>query len=344
MNQRMALIHPQLTYEGFEEADLIIEAAFESMTLKREIFGAINKIAKPDCVLATNTSTLDIDQIAGSTSRPQMVVGLHFFSPANVMRLVEIVRGAATSKEVLATALAVAKKLGKVGVVVGNCRGFVGNRMMIPYMREAQLLAEDGAAPAQIDKALYEFGMAMGIFAVDDMGGIDVLWRVRQESKHLEIPGIRQPLVHDKLYHMGRLGQKTSAGWYRYDENRQAIPDPEVEALIESTAREAGIKRRPIPDQEIVERCIYTLINEGARILEEGYAQRAADIDVIYLTGYGFPGYRGGPMWYADTVGVKKVYDRICEFRDSVGEWWEPARLLKRMAEEGKAFATLDAK
>jgi 3-hydroxyacyl-CoA dehydrogenase len=344
MDQRMALIHPQLTYEGFDDADLIIEAAFESMALKREIFGAINKIAKPDCVLATNTSTLDIDQIAASTSRPEMVVGLHFFSPANVMRLVEIVRGAATSKEVLATALAVAKKLGKVGVVVGNCRGFVGNRMMIPYMREAQLLAEDGAAPAQIDKALYEFGMAMGIFAVDDMGGIDVLWRVRQESKHLEIPGMRQPLVHDKLYHMGRLGQKTSAGWYRYDENRQAIPDPEVEALIESTAREAGIKRRPIPDQEIVERCLYTLINEGARILEEGYAQRAADIDVIYLTGYGFPGYRGGPMWYADTVGVKNVYERICEFRDSVGEWWEPAPLLKRLAEEGKAFATLDNK
>jgi 3-hydroxyacyl-CoA dehydrogenase len=339
MEQRIGLIHPQLTYEGFEDADLIIEAVFENMGLKREIFATIDKIAEPDCVLATNTSTLNIDEIAASTSRPQMVVGLHFFSPANVMRLVEIVRGAATSKEVLATALSTAKKLGKVGVVVGNCRGFVGNRMMIPYMREAQLLAEEGSTPAQIDKALYDFGMAMGIFAVDDMGGIDVLWRVRQESKHLEKPGMRQPLVHDKLYHMGRLGQKTSAGWYRYDENRQATPDPEVEALIESTAHEAGIKRRQISDQEIVERCMYTLINEGARILEEGYAQRAADVDVIYLTGYGFPAYRGGPMWYADTVGLQKIYDRIRQFRDSVGEWWEPAPLLKRLAEQGKTFA-----
>jgi 3-hydroxyacyl-CoA dehydrogenase len=339
MDQRMALIRPQLTYEGFENADVIIEAVFESMALKRAIFSEIDKIAKPDCVLATNTSTLDIDEIAASTSRPQMVVGLHFFSPAHVMRLVEIVRGKQTSKEVLATALVVAKKLGKVGVVVGNCRGFVGNRMMIPYMREAQLIAEEGATPAQIDKALYDFGMAMGIFAVDDMGGIDVLYRVRQESKHLQKPGERQPLVHDKLYHMGRLGQKSGAGWYKYDEKRQAIPDPEVEALIESTAREAGIQRRAISEQEIIERCIYTLINEGARILEEGYAQRAADIDVIYLTGYGFPGYRGGPMWYADTVGLKKIYERVCEFRAKIGEWWEPAPLLKKLAERGGTFA-----
>ncbi|MBV8847653.1 MAG: enoyl-CoA hydratase/isomerase family protein [Bryobacterales bacterium] len=339
MDHRMALIHPQLGYDGFDDADLIVEAVFENMALKREIFAAIDKIAKPDCVLATNTSTLDIDEIAASTSRPQMVTGLHFFSPAHVMRLVEIVRGKASSKEVLATALAIAKKLGKVGVVVGNCRGFVGNRMMIPYMREAQLLAEDGATPWQIDKALYDFGMAMGIFAVDDMGGIDVLYRVRQEAKHLEKPGRRQPLVHDKLYHMGRLGQKTGAGWYKYDENRQATPDPEVEALIENTAREAGIKRRAISDDEIVERCIYTLINEGARILQEGYAQRAADIDVIYLTGYGFPAYRGGPMWYADTIGLKKIYDRICEFRHTAGEWWEPAPLLKKLAEQGGTFA-----
>ncbi|HEY7338029.1 MAG TPA: 3-hydroxyacyl-CoA dehydrogenase NAD-binding domain-containing protein [Bryobacteraceae bacterium] len=329
MDRRMSLIHPQLSYEGFQDADLILEAVFESMALKKTIFAEIDKIAKPDCILATNTSTLSIDEIAAATSRPRMVVGLHFFSPAHVMRLVEIVRGAATGKPVLATAQAIAKKLGKIGVVVGNCRGFVGNRMMIPYMREAQLLVEDGATPAQVDKALYDFGMAMGIFAVDDMGGIDVLWRVRQESKHLEKPGMRQPLVHDKLYHMGRLGQKTGKGWYLYDENRQPKPDPEVEALIESTAREAGIARRAISDQEIVERCVYTLINEGARILEEGYAQRAADIDVIYLTGYGFPSYRGGPMWYADSVGLRKIYDRILEFRHSVGEWWQPAKLLE---------------
>ena len=331
MDQRMALIHPQLTYDGFEDADLIIEAAFESMALKKQIFQEIDRVAKPDCVLASNTSTLDIDEIASATSRPHMVIGLHFFSPAHVMRLVEIVRGAATSKEVIATSLALAKKLGKVGVVVGNCRGFVGNRMMLPYMREAQLLVEEGATPEQVDRALYDFGMAMGIFAVDDMGGIDLAWRVRQEYKHLDEPGERVPLVLEKLYEMGRYGQKTGAGWYRYDENRKPIPDPQVNALIEKTAREAGIERRKISDQEIIERCIYVLINEGARILEEGYALRAADIDVIYVAGYGFPAYRGGPMWYADTVGLKNVYERV-------RQWWEPAPLLAQLAERGEKF------
>ena len=343
MEQRMARIRPQLSYDGFESADLVLEAVFESMALKKEIFSRVGEIAKADCILATNTSTLDIDQIAAATPRPPMVVGLHFFNPANVMRLLEIVRGAATGKPVLAAALALAKKLGKVGVVVGNCRGFVGNRMMIPYLREAQLLVEEGATPAQVDKALYDFGMAMGPFAVDDLGGIDVLWRVRQEWKHLEKPGLRQPLVHDKLYQMGRLGQKSGKGWYVYDETRRPKPDPEVEALIESAARDAGIARRSISDQEIVERCFYTLINEGARILEEGYAQRAADIDVIYLTGYGFPAYLGGPMWRADTVGLKKILDRILEFRKSVGEWWEPAPLLRKFAERGEMFAAWDA-
>jgi 3-hydroxyacyl-CoA dehydrogenase len=344
MDQRMALIHPQLTYDGFEQADLIIEAAFESMELKKRIFGEIDKIAKSDCVLASNTSTLDIDQIASVTSRPHMVIGLHFFSPANVMRLVEIVRGKATSKEVVATALALAKKLGKVGVVVGNCRGFVGNRMMLPYMREAQLLVEEGATPEQVDRALTNFGMAMGIFAVDDMGGIDLAWRVRQEYKHLEKPGVRMPMVLEKLFHLGRYGQKTGAGWYRYDENRKPIADPEVHALIEKTAQEGGIPRRRISDIEIIERCIYIMINEGARILEEGYALRAADIDVIYLTGYGFPAYRGGPMWYADTVGLKQVRDRTAEFHEKHGEFWEPARLLNKLADEGATFAAWDTK
>ncbi len=272
-----------------------------------------------------------------------MVIGLHFFSPANVMRLVEIVRGKATSKEVVATALALAKKLGKVGVVVGNCWGFVGNRMMLPNMREAQFLVEEGATPEQVDRALTNFGMAMGIFAVDDMGGIDVQWRVRQERKHVEKAGLRTPLVLEKLFHSGRLGQKTGAGWYRYDENRKSTPDPEVHALIEKTAREAGIERRHITDEEIIERCIYIMINEGAKILEEGYALRAADIDVIYLTGYGFPAYRGGPMWYADTVGLKKVRDRIREFHDKHGEFWEPAPLLNKLADQGETFASYDA-
>ena len=246
VEQRIAQIHPQLGYDGFQDADLILEAVFENMTLKKQIFGELDKIAGPQCVLASNTSTLDIDDIASATSRPDRVIGLHFFSPANIMRLVEIVRGAKTSKELVATALALSKKLGKVGVVVGNCWGFVGNRMMIPYMREAQFLVEEGATPAAVDKALYDFGMAMGIFAVDDMGGIDVMWRVRQERKHLDKPGIRKPLMTDKLYEMGRLGQKTAAGWYRYDENRKPIPDAEVEALIRKTAQEAGIPQRSV--------------------------------------------------------------------------------------------------
>jgi 3-hydroxyacyl-CoA dehydrogenase len=338
MDQRMALIHPKLDYAGFEEADIIIEAAFESMEIKKQLFREIDQVAKPDCVLATNTSTLDIDEIAAVTSRPQMVIGTHFFSPAHVMRLVEIVRGKSTAKPVIATAMALAKSLRKVGVVVGNSRGFVGNRMMFPYMREAQFLVEEGATPAQVDRALTNFGMAMGIFAVDDMGGIDLNWRVQQEYKHLVKPGTRQPLMLQKLYELGRYGQKTGRGWYRYDENRKAIPDPEVEALIERTAREAGIVRREITDQEIIERCIYVMINEGAHILEEGHASRASDIDAIYFSGYGFPAWRGGPMWYADTVGLRKICDRIVEFH------WEPAPLLKRLAAEGKTFASFDEK
>jgi 3-hydroxyacyl-CoA dehydrogenase len=342
LEERMALIHPQLDYEDFEQADLIVEAAFENMALKKQIFSELDRIAKPDCVLASNTSTLDIDEIAASTSRPPNVVGLHFFSPANVMRLVEIVRGKATRSEVIATALAVAKKLKKVGVVVGNCHGFVGNRMFLPYMREAQFLVEEGATPEQVDKVLYDWGMAMGIFAVDDMAGIDVGWRVRQEYRQHEKPGFRTPLVLDKLYEMGRLGQKAGKGWYRYDGDRKAVPDPEVNVLIERTARAAGIERRIISDDEILDRCLYVMINEGARILEEGYALRANDIDVIYLTGYGFPAYRGGPMWFADTVGLKKVYQRVSEFHRCHGELWEPAPFLKRLAEEGRTFASLD--
>jgi 3-hydroxyacyl-CoA dehydrogenase len=343
MDQRMALIHPQLTYDGFNQVDLIIEAVFESTPLKKQIFGEIDKIAKPDCVLASNTSTLDIDEIAAATSRPQMVIGLHFFSPAHVMRLVEIVRGKHPSNEVVATSLAIAKKLGKVGVVVGNCRGFVGNRMMLPYMREAQFLVEEGTTPEKVDKALTDFGMAMGIFAVDDMGGIDLAYRVKQEYAYLRKPGERVPLVLDKLFEMGRLGQKRGMGWYRYDETRSPIPDPEVNALIEKTAREAGIARRAVTPEEIIERSIYVMINEGARILEEGHAQRAADIDVIYCTGYGFPGYRGGPMWYADTVGLKKVLARVDDFHKRLGHLWEPAPLLKKLAEEGSSFAEWDA-
>jgi len=339
MQQRIELIRPQLTWDELSSADLIIEAVFEDLALKKQVFAEIDRVAKSSCVLATNTSSLDIDAIAATTSRPHMVLGMHFFSPANVMRLLEIVQGRATGAEVLATALAVAKRLKKAGVVVGNCPGFVGNRMLMPYMREAQFLVEEGATPWAVDRALYDWGMAMGVFAVDDMAGIDVGWRVRQQNREFQNPGARSPLVADKLYEMGRYGQKTGRGWFVYDDNRKPSPDPEVEALIEKTAREAAIERRAIGAEEIVNRCIYALVNEGARILEDGTALRASDIDTIYLTGYGFPIYRGGPMWYADTVGIAQVYARVREFHQCHGDLWAPAPLLERLAAEGGKFA-----
>lgn len=342
MDDRLKLIKPTLTYDGFEQADMVIEAVFEGMALKKQIFGDLDKLCKKGAILASNTSTLSIDEIASATSRPEAVIGTHFFSPANVMRLLELVRGKATSKEVIATCMQLSKKLGKVGVLVGNCRGFVGNRMFGPYRREAQFMMEEGATVDAIDKAMYDYGMAMGPLAVGDLAGLDVGWRIRKEFKHLEKPGVRQPLSEDKLCEMGRYGQKTGAGWYKYDENRKAVIDPEVEANVRKWAAEAGIKQHAISKEEIVDRLIYALVNEGARILEEGFALRAVDIDVIYLTGYGFPAYRGGPMWYADTMGLKKVYARIEEFRQQHGELWEPAPLLKKLAEQGKGFADLD--
>ena len=311
--ERIARISPQLGWEGFEQADIIIEAVFESMALKKQVFAQLDKIARRECILASNTSTLDIDAIAAVTSRPEMVIGTHFFSPANVMRLVEIVRGKATEKPVIATAMALAKTLKKVGVVVRNGFGFVGNRMVFPYMNEAQFLVEEGATPEQVDRALTDFGMAMGPLAMADMSGIDVFWRILQEFP--APPGSKQPEAVDKLYAAGRYGQKTGAGFYIYDENRKPAPDPAVLALIQKA-------HRAISDEEIVERCIYALINEGAKVLEEGIASRAVDIDVIYLTGYGFPAYRGGPMFYADMVGLKKIHDRVVEFG------WTPAGLL----------------
>ena len=342
MEKRMGLITPQLTYDGFEQADIIVEAVFEGMALKKEIFAALDKIAKPDCILASNTSTLDVDEIASATTRPQMVIGHHFFSPANVMRLLEIVRGAATSKEVIATSMALAKKLNKVGVLAGNCRGFIGNRMIHCYGREAQFLVEEGAAVEQVDTALYDFGMAMGPLAMGDLAGLDVGWRIRKEFKHLEKPGIRVPLVADELCEMSRNGQKTGAGWYKYDENRKPSGDAVVTATIERLAAQAGIQRRAITNEEIIERTIYALVNEGARILEDGMALRSVDIDIVYLTGYGFPAWRGGPMFYADTVGLKNVLARIEEFEAKHGELWAPAPLLKKLAEEGKTFGDFD--
>jgi 3-hydroxyacyl-CoA dehydrogenase len=337
--ERLKLIRPTLTYEGFGGADMVVEAVFEGMALKKEVFAQIDRVCKAGAILASNTSTLNIDEIASATSRPGAVIGTHFFSPANVMRLLEIVRGKATGKEVIATCMQLSKRLGKVGVLVGNCTGFVGNRMFGPYRREAQFLIEEGAGVEAVDSALYEYGMAMGPLATGDLAGLDVGWRIRKEYRHLQKPGVRQPIAEDRLCELGRYGQKTGAGWYKYDEQRRAIPDPEVELLVRKWAGEAGIPQRKITAAEIVDRCVYALVNEGARILEEGYALRAVDIDVIYLYGYAFPPYRGGPMWYADAVGLRKVYERICEFRREHGELWEPAPLLKQLAEQGKTFA-----
>jgi 3-hydroxyacyl-CoA dehydrogenase len=340
--QRQARIHGRLDLQGFDSADVIIEAVFEDMALKQQVFRQLDALARPGAVLATNTSTLDIDAIASATSRPRDVVGLHFFSPANVMRLVEVVRGAATSPETMATVLGLVKALGKVGVVVGNGPGFVGNRMMFPYMYETQYMVEEGATPEQVDAALTGFGMAMGMFAVDDMAGIDVAIRAQRALNHFADPSERRPLVQPALVEAGRLGQKTGRGWYRYGDDRKPQADPEVIDLIRQKAREAGIAQRTFTEQEIVERAVYALINEGARVLEAGLAARASDIDTIYVNGYGFPAWRGGPMFYADRVGLSNVYDRVAALHREHGARWQPAPLLERLAREGGTFRSLD--
>ena len=342
MDQRMALITPQTSYDGFESADIIVEAVFEEMGLKKEIFAEIDKIAKADAVLASNTSTLNIDEIASATTRPEKVIGHHFFSPANVMRLLEIVRGEKTSKEIVATSMALARTIGKVGVLVGNCHGFVGNRMFGPYRREAQFLAEEGASVSEIDRVIYEFGAAMGPLAVGDLAGLDVGWRVRKGNPGLFPEGTRRPLAEDSLVEAGRHGQKTGAGWYRYGENRSRNEDPEVTALLKKLSAEAGIEQREISDDEIRDRIVLSLVNEGARILEEGFALRSVDIDIIYLYGYGFPPFRGGPMFYADALGLDKVLARIEEFHAAHGHWWRPAPLLKELVAAGKTFSDWD--
>jgi 3-hydroxyacyl-CoA dehydrogenase len=338
VDERLKLIRPTLNYQDFSEVDMVVEAVFEGMALKKQVFAELDAICKPGAILASNTSTLNIDEIASATSRPESVIGMHFFSPANVMRLLEVVRGKETSKSVIATCMQLSRKLGKVGVLVGNCRGFVGNRMFHPYIREATFLVEEGANVEAVDKAIYDFGMAMGPLATGDLAGLDVGWRIRKEYRHLEKPGVRQAFAADRLCELGLFGQKTGAGWYKYDESRRAIPDPEVAQMVRNWSAEAGIAQREISTQEIIDRCIFALANEGARLLEEGIALRAVDIDIIYINGYGFPPYRGGPMWYADTVGLGKVYERVSEFHRIHGELWTPAPLLKRLAEEGRSF------
>jgi 3-hydroxyacyl-CoA dehydrogenase len=340
--ERLDRIRPRLDYQELETADLVIEAVFEDLDLKRSIFRELDGALRPDCILASNTSTLNIDELARATGRPDCVLGLHFFSPAHVMLLLEIVRGQATSTQVLATALAFAKRLSKVGVVVGNCPGFVGNRLMFPYMYAAQFLLEEGATPEQVDHALQSFGMAMGIFAVEDMAGLDVAWRVRRELHQFSTPGQRKPLVADVLCEKGRFGQKSGKGWYTYGQDGKPTPDPEVLDLTRSLSRAAAIPQRQFSDDEIVERTLYGLINEGARVLEEGIVQRASDIDVIYLNGYGFPGWRGGPMFYADSVGLKRIVDRMSNFEHEFGARWEVSPLLRQLAETGRTFRSFD--
>ncbi len=340
MDTRMGLISGTLDYADFGDADIVIEAAFEGMALKKEIFGKLDAACKPGAILATNTSTLDINEIAAATSRPEDVIGTHFFSPANVMKLLEIVRADKTSAEVIATTMKLARTIQKVGVLVGVCDGFVGNRMLHAYFSEAQQLLEEGALPQQVDKVLFDWGFAMGPFAVMDLAGIDVGWRIRKEKaagRDTNLP--YSSTVADRLAEMDRFGQKTKRGWYIYEEgSRVPTPDPEVEAMLKQVSEEKGITRRDISDEEIFKRCMYQLINEGAKILDEGIAMRPGDIDVIYIYGYGFPVFRGGPMFYGEQVGLKNIYDDIAKFHETHGVFWEPSSLLKRLADDGKGF------
>ena len=340
MGQRIALITGTTDYADLGDVDMVIEAVFENLELKKEIFAKLDAVCKPGAILATNTSYQDVDAIAAATSRPQDVLGMHFFSPANVMKLLEVVRGEKTADDVLATTMAIGKRINKVCALSGVCYGFIGNRMLGGYGREAQMLLMDGCTPSQVDSALEKFGMAMGPLAMGDLAGLDVGYKARQGRTDLpDDPKLYR--IGTLLVEMGRYGQKTGSGFYQYDaETRARVADPEVEAMIKAEAAKIGIEQRDISDEEILQRCFYPLINEGARILEEGIAQRPSDIDVVYVFGYAFPVAKGGPMYYADQIGLKQVYDKICEFRDRDGEqYWQPAPLLKRLAEAGKTFA-----
>ena len=342
MDQRLSLISTTVDYADLATVDVVVEAVFEDMALKKEVFGKLDTACKPGAILATNTSTLDVDEIAAATNRPDKVIGTHFFSPANVMKLMENVRGEQSSPETIATIMKLSKAIGKVGVLVGVCDGFVGNRMLYAYRRQSDFLLEEGALPAQIDKVIYDFGMPMGPYAMGDLAGLDVGWRIRQQQAATRPPHLRYSTVADHVCELGRFGQKTGAGWFRYEEgSRTPIPDPIVDELILKISQENGFTRREVGDQEILERCMYPLVNEGAKILEEGLAQRASDIDVIWMYGYGFPRFRGGPMFWADLVGVQTIYDTMSRLHDEHGDWLEPAPLLKRIAEQGKGFRDL---
>ena len=338
---RMALLSTTLDYNDLKNADLVIEAVFEEMDVKQKVFERLDQVMKPGAILASNTSTLDVNKIASFTKRPQDVIGMHFFSPANVMKLLEVIRGAKTGKDVLATVMSLAKKIKKTAVVSGVCDGFIGNRMVEQYGRQGGFLLDEGATPQQVDKAIERFGFAMGPFRMGDLAGNDIGWAIRKR-RAIEQPNMLYSRTADKLCEMGRFGQKTGAGWYDYQSGkRDAIPSALVEKMIEDHRKELGITPRKISDEEIVQRLVFSLVNEGARILEDGIASRAGDIDMVYLTGYGFPLYRGGPMLYADQVGLFNVVQAMKRFqrnpRDDA-KFWEPAPLLARLAAEGKTF------
>jgi 3-hydroxyacyl-CoA dehydrogenase len=340
--QRMSLLSTTLNYADLKDADLVIEAVFEDIAVKEQVFKTLDEVMKPGAILATNTSTLDVDKIASFTRRPQDVIGMHFFSPANVMKLLEVVRGAKTAKDVLATVMQLGKRIKKTCVVSGVCDGFIGNRMIEQYSRQAGFLLEEGATPEQVDKAVEKFGFAMGPFRMGDLAGNDVGWYIRKR-RYQEKPHMRYSKTADLLCEMGRFGQKTGAGWYDYvPGKRDAIPSPVVNEMIEKHRKALGIAPRKISDEEIVQRLVFALVNEGARIVEEGIALRASDIDMVYLTGYGFPLHRGGPMNYADTVGLFNVVQAMKRFaknpHDDAG-FWKPAPLLARLAAEGKTFS-----
>ncbi len=340
MDKRMARFSTAVTYEAIRDADLVIEAVFEDIGVKEGVFKQLDETMKAGAILASNTSTLDLNRIAAFTKRPGDVIGMHFFSPANVMRLLEVVRGEQTSKDVLATVMQISKKIRKLGVVSGVCDGFIGNRMLEEYLRQAYFLVEEGASPQRVDKALQDWGLAMGPFAMMDMAGQDIGWHIRKRRR-AEDP-VRQiyPAWLDRICEQGRFGQKTGKGVYKYEPgSRTPIPDPEIEQLIVAYAKEVGIQRRAVSDGEVVERCMFALVNEGAKILEEGIALRASDIDMVYLTGYGFPVYRGGPMFYADTVGLPKVVAAMGKYAQGRnGQFWKPAPRLDRLAAEGRTF------
>ncbi len=343
-DERVGLITGTTSYDDIKDADIVVEAVFEEMGVKEQVFKKLDEVMKPGAILASNTSTLDVDQIAGFTKRPQDVIGTHFFSPANVMKLLEIVRGKKTGKDVLATTMGLSKKLKKTGVVSGVCDGFIGNRMIEQYSRQAGFLLEEGALPEQVDKAVEKFGFAMGPFRMGDLAGNDIGWAIRKR-RYVEKPHMTYSKTADLLCEMGRYGQKTQAGWYDYKPgNRTPIPNQQVNDMIVAESKRLGIERRKITDEEIVQRLVFALVNEGAQILDEGIAARASDIDMVYLTGYGFPIYRGGPMCYAETFGLQKVVMKMEQFgkaKDGArqGKSWVPAPLLAKLAAEGKSFS-----